>query len=204
MFKDISLSNCIDFGNGVYVYFNGCDAYVYGECIGVGESMDAWLLSIVGVVFVGVVFDMMIPEGKVNGIIRSIFSIATLFVLLQPVPKLIKELTNKQWDMDVTFQEVGRYNEEDILVLQQSIQNELIEIGYNGVDVVVGYDNTHSTNCIQNVYIDLSSVVLNMDKQHIVEYEDIKEVVCRQAQVTKEQVIIYGKGDFSTTTGSKP
>ena len=50
--------------------------------------MSSWLLSIVGVVFMGVLFDLIYPNGKTNSLCKSIFAILSLFVMVAPILKI--------------------------------------------------------------------------------------------------------------------
>lgn len=52
--------------------------------------MTAWLLSIVGVVFLSVMIDVVAPSGKMNGIIKTMFAIILIYVVMTPVIKLLK------------------------------------------------------------------------------------------------------------------
>ena len=52
--------------------------------------MTAWLLSIVGVVFLGVMVDIISPSGKTGGFIKSMFAIFLVYVVITPIVKLAK------------------------------------------------------------------------------------------------------------------
>ena len=52
--------------------------------------MTAWLLSIVGVVFLGVMVDIISPSGKTGGFIKSMFAIFLIYVVITPIVKLAK------------------------------------------------------------------------------------------------------------------
>lgn len=51
--------------------------------------MTSWLLSIVGVVFLGVMIDVIAPSGKTNSIIKTMFAIMLIYVVLSPIISLI-------------------------------------------------------------------------------------------------------------------
>ena len=52
--------------------------------------MSGWLLGIVGVVSLGVLIEILLPEGENSKYIRGIFSIIVIFVIISPLPKLAK------------------------------------------------------------------------------------------------------------------
>lgn len=51
--------------------------------------MTAWLLGIVGVVSLGVLIEIIMPEGEHSKYIKGIFSIIVVFVIVSPFPKLM-------------------------------------------------------------------------------------------------------------------
>ena len=55
--------------------------------------MTAWILSIIGVVFLGVLFDVICPGGKTNSFIKSIFSIIFMYVVMTPIIRLVSDET---------------------------------------------------------------------------------------------------------------
>ena len=47
--------------------------------------MSKWLFSVVGVVFLGVLFDMIYPNGKTNVFCKGLFGLFTVYVLISPL-----------------------------------------------------------------------------------------------------------------------
>ena len=56
--------------------------------------MSAWLMSIVGVVFLGVMIDIITPEGKTNAFIKSIFAVFVVYIIVSPIVTMF----NKNYD----------------------------------------------------------------------------------------------------------
>ena len=52
--------------------------------------MSAWLLSIVGVAVIGVVVELVLTDSPMAKFIRSIYSFFILFVIIAPLPALLK------------------------------------------------------------------------------------------------------------------
>ena len=48
-----------------------------------------WIMKIIGLGALGVLLDVVLPEGETNKYIKGIFGIITVFVLFSPLPKLI-------------------------------------------------------------------------------------------------------------------
>lgn len=52
--------------------------------------MGAWLLKITGVIAFSALSSLLIPNGQTKKYVRGIFALITLFVLVSPLPKLLK------------------------------------------------------------------------------------------------------------------
>ena len=52
--------------------------------------MSAWIISIVGVIALGVLLEIMLPEGKTAKYVRGAFSLLVIFAIASPLPTLIK------------------------------------------------------------------------------------------------------------------
>ena len=50
--------------------------------------MSAWLLSVIGVVFLAVLLDFVYPNGKTNAFCKSIFGIFAMIMLIYPLVKI--------------------------------------------------------------------------------------------------------------------
>ena len=54
------------------------------------SSVGAWILSILGIVVIGAVIDLVLPSGRMNKYVKSIFSAVTILVIILPLPNLVK------------------------------------------------------------------------------------------------------------------
>lgn len=52
--------------------------------------MGAWLLKITGVIALSTLSSLLIPNGQTKKYVKGIFALITLFVLVSPLPKLLK------------------------------------------------------------------------------------------------------------------
>lgn len=52
--------------------------------------MGAWLLKITGVIALSMLSSLLIPNGQTKKYVKGIFALITLFVLVSPLPKLLK------------------------------------------------------------------------------------------------------------------
>lgn len=52
--------------------------------------MGAWLMKITGVIALSTLSSLLIPNGQTKKYVKGIFALITLFVLVSPLPKLLK------------------------------------------------------------------------------------------------------------------
>ena len=151
--------------------------------------MGAWILSIVGVIFLGVMVDIIIPSGKTNVIIKSVFALVFMCVVISPIINLV--LSGKQIDFTNMFQLESEYDEQLINETKLKIKNHLEDYGVSGVDIEIKGYSTNNDLYIQQINVDLSNLVLNKKDEHINKYELITELIMSVVDVNKEK-IIYG------------
>lgn len=111
--------------------------------------MSAWLLSIVGVVSLGVLIEIIMPEGEHSKYIKGIFSLIVVFVIVAPFPKLldsdgITDFTQgeiAETDMDeASFEAIKEsYREKS----RQGFDDLLSENGVEGLEYTLTYDETY-------------------------------------------------------------
>lgn len=59
--------------------------------------MRGWLISVVGVILIGLLVDIIIPEGETNKYIKGIYALIVTIVIISPLPKLAKN----DWKFDI-------------------------------------------------------------------------------------------------------
>ncbi len=154
--------------------------------------MTAWILSIVGIVFVGIIFDMISPEGKLSTFIKSIFAIITLFVIVSPIPKLLQKKWNWDWNFEWSDEYLQSVTTGKVLYYQDQIRQNLENMGYQQVDVLIEWNQENSTQNMEKIYIDFTKYVLNGGDKHKIEYEKIEEMIVKLINIEKENIIFYG------------
>ena len=92
--------------------------------------MRAWILSICGVVFLGVMIDVISPNGKMNTFIKSIFSLVFIFVLVTPIVRYINGKHDYQININLAQDDelINVITDQQIKLLEQSVVKVLIEI----------------------------------------------------------------------------
>ena len=110
--------------------------------------MSAWLLSIVGVVSLGVLIELLLPEGENSKYIKGIFSVIVIFVIVSPLPKLVKgesvdwfSPSGGEIQMDDTYYQSAKEDIQRKLI--QSVEDKLKENGYNDLSYDIQFDEEY-------------------------------------------------------------
>ena len=160
------------------------------------ESISSWVLSIAGVCILSVVIDLVIPEGKTNGIIKNVFSYAIVLVVVMPLPKLLKSNNGFQDffpQVDFTIQDdyIYNINQSKLDKWTESIMADLESVGINGVVVSISANIFDKNMQINAVYVDLYNVVISDKNKNINIKTEVVRVVLNYLDIDKDKVVFY-------------
>ena len=153
----------------------------------------SYIISIIGVVFLGVMIDVIAPEGKMNNFIKSIFAVFLLFVMVCPIVNLftnnrLSGFFNTKLNVDEEYLE--QTSELRIDNYELLIVSELEKKGIYGVKVEIEGKIVGENKNIKKVMVDTSNLVLTNADEHINKYKVITELIYDILKV-KSEVIIY-------------
>lgn len=152
--------------------------------------MSSWLLSIVGVIFLGVLFDLIYPCGKTNTLCKTIFSVVAVVLMLTPILNFnIQDLTFKS---EVEQELIENLNESKINLIKMKIDAHLYNSGINGVNVKIDANLSNNVFEVDKIYIDTTNLVLTKNITNINKYEVIIEEISSLLKIDKEKVVVYG------------
>jgi len=161
------------------------------------SGISLYLLSIVGVVILGVVIDLVLHEGSTAKYIKSLFALFVVFVIVAPLPKLINGdidlgglFTGSQYEIDNGFLNTRRLEQAE--KLKSDTEKHLSANGFSNVVVDFSLDPNTSELKILAVYVDLTNLVLAGNNVHINKYTAIRELIKNYLLVDEGRVIMYG------------
>lgn len=151
--------------------------------------MNAWIISIVGVVVLGVLVDVMLPEGNTAKYIKGVFGLIALAVMIAPLPKLFNKEFNFesligentaqiQTDNNFIKDIMADYKSKIVDKIEKVLDDEGVEYEY----VIVYLDNT------QVYEIDYISICLRNYSNQLA--NNVQSVVGKLYKDT--QIKIYG------------
>lgn len=142
--------------------------------------MTAWILSIAGISVVSVLVDLILPSGQTAKYIKNIFAFITIFVIISPLPKLLNgdvKIDDIFESEEIILQEDFLYqvNRDKLSALESSVQVNLESEGVKGVIVSLSADIFKTEMQIEEVFVDLSEIVIDENCQH----KDIKKLITK-------------------------
>ena len=160
------------------------------------NEISAYLLTIVGVVFLLVVIELILPDSKVSKYIKSIFAIFIVVVIITPLAKIINSdfdwnniFDSMQYEVDETF--IENISQDNLKLFEQNLE-DYINQTYEGARVSISANFEGEGMKINYIYVDLSNLVIIENSQHINYYTAVKELVKKQVDIDEERVIVYG------------
>lgn len=160
------------------------------------KELSAWILSIAGVVVLGVLVDLIVPEGRTQKYIKGIFGIVTVFVIVAPLPSLIKADLKFDFSGGAGSVVDGSYiyseYKRKVGVMEDAAALELKKEGYAGAAVSITVDSYTENMTVLNVYVNIRDAVIAEDKRHIDKYSEVKRIVSEYLNVGGEKIIVYG------------
>lgn len=117
--------------------------------------MKAYIISIVGVICLGILLEIVLPEGKTAKYVRGAFSLLIVFVIAQPLPALLK----KDYKLSFNGGELaldGKYEQEVYSAYSQRLAKLAEDRLLNGgirAQVEVELSDAPNENRIKRVYV---------------------------------------------------
>lgn len=152
--------------------------------------MTAWIMSIVGVACLGVLLDIILPEGQTNKYVKGVFALMVIFVIIAPLPKLVK----KDIDFDSLMNGVSidqSYLSQTIDVQKTTIENNLENVLLENKlksTVTLKIDKSNTKLKILSISVKPDKSVMNENSKNKIE-TDVKKIITEKIKIEKEKII---------------
>ena len=153
--------------------------------------MSSWILSIVGIVCMGVIIDIFIPDGQTNKYIKGIFSLLIVFVIISPLPKFINKdynlnniLNNVNTDIDINF--ISNINKQKADAIQNLLSNALKneKIDVKSLEITSNYLQEEFE--VMSVFVDISNNKAETKEEL---KNNIIKIIQANININKEKII---------------
>jgi len=159
--------------------------------------MRDWIINVAAIIILTVVAGMILPEGKTNKLIKSIFSVICLFVLIMP----IQYISNGNFSVADVFSindEVELDNDflyytfsKQAASLEEDCKELLEEQGITEVEVQIIFYTDKIAFVIEKVYINIENIVILENYQHININVEISNLLADSLNIETEQIVFY-------------
>lgn len=161
-----------------------------------GCDMGAWLLKITGVIALSTLSSLLIPNGQTKKYVKGIFALITLFVLVSPLPKLLKSDfsgfpnafdTVSELEIDETFLYGVATNA--YKTQERNIEKYLKEKGIEAKVKFVVKSETSSE--IDYVNVILSDKSFERDKSNSIDIGALKSEISKFSGVPEDKLRVF-------------
>lgn len=158
--------------------------------------MGAWLLKITGVIALSTLSSLLIPNGQTKKYVKGIFALITLFILVSPLPKLLKSDfsgfpnafdTVSELEIDETFLYGVATNA--YKTQERNIEKFLKE---KGIDAKVKFVVKSETSSeIDYVNVILSDKSFERDKSNSIDIGALKNEISKFSGVPEDKLRVF-------------
>jgi len=157
----------------------------------------SWLMSIVGIALLGVITDLMLPEGQMQKYVKAVFAFLVVFVIISPFPKLlnsnlsIEAFFGKEHALQIQTQFIGVVNMQKKLALEKTIVQGLELHGITNCTAKVNIDYLTNDFKVANILVDVGQVVLTKQLSHIDMIALVRTVTKQLSGIKEEYITIH-------------
>lgn len=156
------------------------------------SSISAWILSLCGMILVGLLVDIIMPQKVLTKFVKTIIGLFTLFMVVSPIASL--DLNNLSVEkifstVEVDSNFVESREEEKLSALKKSIENTLNQNGYKNLKV--NLEVNEENGLITGVFVDLKNLVLSNENLNIDKYTNIVTIVKQFVTISEEEIVFY-------------
>jgi len=156
-------------------------------------TISGWILSILGIIILGMLADMLMSETRLQKYVRAIVSIFTVFVIIAPIPSLLRNIPTFGNHIDgggsininsdfVERQAVRQYE----TALAMALRNE----GFDNVGVSITGNRNGISVEIRQVILNTQNLVMNLENPHININERLRELTAEFLRVSEAIIIV--------------
>lgn len=158
-----------------------------------------WIFRIIGIGAIGVLLDVLMPDGETNKYVKSVFAIITVFVIISPLSELLKKeisfdgLFNQNTEVvKVDYGYVKEFYRESYDVQENRIERKIKESFGINCDAQIRFVESCPEK-IDVVYLYFKNTVIDENEENTYIIEEIKGVVKNRLGIGGEKIIIrYG------------
>ncbi len=154
--------------------------------------MNGYILSVLGIVLLGIIIDIIIPNGNINKYIKSIYAIFVVAVIISPLTKILKydnDFSIKYQDYEISQNLLNYIYSARVDSLEIEIVDTLEREGISNISININYSSENNELVYHSCIVNLKNMVISLDKQHINSYEYITRIINATTGLKSEEII---------------
>lgn len=154
------------------------------------SSFAAWGLTLLGLAVICTIAEMLLPQGKTRGVIRSVMATIAVLVIVTPLPNLIENGFGFDFTSDTVKRDTEYIKYSDDKrgeYVASAAELYLKQKGYVGIEVTVQMDGYK----VKSVTAKISDSSIIQNGEHI-NNSEIKKLLAEYFGIEKEAVMAYG------------
>lgn len=157
------------------------------------SEVSKWIISISGMVLIGVLVEVVVPEGKISRLLKSVVGIFSVLIIILPLKNFdFKSLNfSKVNDFVIDDKFVQKRENEKIVLAEKEVESNLELNGFKNISVNISGDYSGSQLRISTVFVDISNMVLMDEKLNIDRYRSIMAIIKVSLDVSEDKVVFY-------------
>lgn len=145
-------------------------------------TIKGYIISLIGVILLSILIEVILPNGKMQKYVKAMFHLLILSAIVMPIITFIRSdfnfekiLNNNNIQVDSDF--ILATNKKIYTELENKIETNLTNIGYNNVKITINFKIENVSTYINEIIIDMSNLKIDINLPHNDKKQDILEVV---------------------------
>lgn len=156
------------------------------------EAISTWILSLCGMVLVGLLIDIIMPQKVLTKFVKTLVGVFTLFVAISPftnfdINKFGLNDIFSSIQIDSGF--INNREEEKVDAVKKSIEESLNNNGYKNVQIDLNINQENGL--ITGVFVDLKNLVLSGQNVNIDKYTNIVAIIKQFVTINEDKIVFY-------------
>lgn len=156
--------------------------------------MTSYVAGLLGIVLLGVIIELLLPDGQMNKFIKGIYSLYVIFVLISPITAFISSgftfsgfFTSIEFVIDTDYLN-SIYISTD-LELTTYLLESLYDEGISGVEIEISHITDEFSYTINEIVVNIKNLSIITDEPHINRYTVIIDAIKKYLYVEEEQIL---------------
>ena len=157
------------------------------------SAISSWLLSVIGVIIIGVLINIVLPHSSISKFIYGIYSFIIIYVIITPIINILSDGKSFtiNYDSIIDSSYIDSLNENKEIVMEKSIITKSASLGIKNIEVDIVSHISENNLILDKVYVNLQNAIIDENLVHIDKYQVLDEVVNSITKIGRENIVYY-------------